>query len=101
MENPVLNGLLSLLLAMLLVSLFLPAFRGITGKELPPGLCLQAASPLLLALVTGRSQAAIQLSTFVRGSDLSPVLKRKDLPSLGEDPGTKKAWSYLQLHPSP
>jgi len=98
MGESVLMAFLSLLLAMLLVSLFLPAFRGITGKELhlvvDSRLLLTAAC---LALVTGLiagSYPALYLSGFRPVA----VLKGK-ISSSWARPWYEKGWR-ISVHVS-
>jgi putative ABC transport system permease protein len=68
MGESVLMAFLSLLLAMLLVSLFLPVFRGITGKELhlvaDTGLILTAGCLTLVTGLVAGSYPALYLSGF-------------------------------------
>jgi ABC-type antimicrobial peptide transport system permease subunit len=84
MGESVLMAFLSLLLAMVLVSVFLPVFRGITGKELP--LVLNSRLILTagcLTLVTGLIAGGYP-ALYLSGFRPVAVLKGKLTSSLGE-----------------
>jgi len=84
MGESVLMAFLSLLLALVLVSVFLPVFRGITGKELPlvlnSRLILTAGSLTLVTGLIAGSYPALYLSGFRPVA----VLKGRLASSLGE-----------------